>query len=367
MAVLARTDTETEAARGARNLLENCVGLKPGDRVLMVTEDPSFGYFDAAGPKLTMALARDMGADVLHMETQRIAGPDDVPPALAAAMEHVDHTIFFNRIGDQMRFRPLPGNGSKTIAYAFDIEALGSDFATTPHALFMDMLGMVQQRLDATSEYHITCPAGTDLRGPSTPMDAPKTDSLNFTLNLFPVTVHRPILCDEMSGKIVLQRWVTGTNTHVYDPEVCRLATPVTAIVKDGRLIDFEGDGETVGKLWRHYEMVEKALGVDIRNIHSWHAGVNPRTFYAADPSDDPVRWHGVVFASPRDVHFHSGADYAPGEISWHVMDHTTSFDGNPFWKDGALTLLREPDFQALLSRYGATPETFETRRDIGV
>lgn len=367
MAASASKDIETVALAGARNLLENCVGLQSGDRVLMVTEDPVFGYFDAAGPKLTMALAREMGADVLHMETQRVAGPDDVPPALSAAMEHVDHTIFFNRIGDQMRFRPLPGSGSKTIVYSFDIEALGSDFSTTPHAVFEEMLGLVQKRLDATKEFHITCPAGTDLRGPSTPLAAPPAASLNFTLNLFPVTVHRPIMCDEMSGKIVLQRWVTGTNTHVYDPEVCILDTPVIAQVKDGRLIDFEGESATVAKLWRHYEMVEKTLNVDIRKIHSWHAGVNPRTFYAANPSDDPVRWHGVVFASPRDVHFHSGADYAPGEISWHVMDHTTSFDGAPFWKDGRLTLLDEPDFQEILTRHQLPPETFELRRDIGV
>lgn len=367
MAVLARDDTETAAREGARNLLQNCVGLRSGDRVLMVTEDPAFGYFDAAGPKLTMSLAREMGADVLHAETQRIAGPDDVPPALSAAMEHVEHTIFFNRIGDQMRFRPLPGPGTKTIVYSFDINALGSDFSTTPHDVFVEMLDLVQQRLDATTDFHITCPLGTDLRGPSTPMAAPLTESLTFTLNLFPVTVHRPIMCDEMSGKVVLKRWVTGTNTHVYDPEVCRLDTPVTAHVKDGRLIDFEGESETVAKLWRHYEMVEKTLNVDIRKIHSWHAGVNPRTFYAANPSDDPVRWHGVVFASPRDVHFHSGADYAPGEISWHVLDHTTRFDGVPFWKEGRLTLLNESDFQAILVKHDIPPDTFTMRRDIGI
>lgn len=366
MAILARDETETAARDGARNLLQSCVGVQPGDRLLMVTEDPAFGYFDAAGPKLTMSLAREMGADVLHVETQRIAGPDDVPPALNAAMEHVDHTIFFNRIGDQMRFRPLPGPGTKTIVYSFDIDALGSDFSTTPHDVFVEMLELVQHRLDATTDFHITCPLGTDLRGPSTPMAAPSPESLTFTLNLFPVTVHRPIMCDEMSGKVVLKRWVTGTNTHVYDPEVCRLDTPVTAHVKDGRLVDFEGETETVSKLWRHYEMVEKALNVDIRKIHSWHAGVNPRTFYAANPSDDPVRWHGVVFASPRDVHFHSGADYAPGEISWHVLDHTTSFDGVPFWKDGRLTLLDEPDLQAILTKHGLPPKTFSMRQDIG-
>jgi len=367
MAVLVSSDKQTAAAQGARNLLENCVGIQPGDRVLMVTEDPAFGYFDAAGPKLTMSVAREMGADVLHVETQRIAGPDDVPPALSAAMEHVDHTIFFNRIGDQMRFRPLPGPGSKTIVYAFDIDALSTDFSTTPHPVFTEMLDLVQQRLDATTDFQITCPLGTDLRGPSTPMAAPPPDSLNFTLNLFPVTVHRPILCDEMSGKVVLKRWVTGTNTHVYEPEVCRLTSPVTAHIKDGRLLDFEGEDATVDKLWRHYEMVEKTLGVDIRKIHSWHAGVNPRTFYAVDPAADPVRWHGVVFASPRDVHFHSGADYAPGEISWHVLDHTTCFDGKPFWKNGILTLLDEPDFQDILKKHGLPPETFSTRRDIGL
>ena len=35
---------------GARNLLLDCVGVKAGEQVLIVREDPALGYYDAAAP-----------------------------------------------------------------------------------------------------------------------------------------------------------------------------------------------------------------------------------------------------------------------------------------------------------------------------
>ena len=94
-----------EAARqGARNLLSNCIGVAPGERVLVVCEDPGCGYFDARVADVVAGEARLLGAEVVSLTTQRVAGPEAAPACLGAAMEHVEHTIFFSRIGDQMRF-----------------------------------------------------------------------------------------------------------------------------------------------------------------------------------------------------------------------------------------------------------------------
>jgi hypothetical protein len=56
-------------------------------------------------------------------------GPETFPKVVAAAMEQVDHTIFFSRIGDQVRFASLPGRGTCTMTYALDAGYLASDFA----------------------------------------------------------------------------------------------------------------------------------------------------------------------------------------------------------------------------------------------
>ena len=94
---------------GARNLLANCVELKAGDHLLIVREPEDYEYYDQAAPACVEREARAMGARVHSIHTPGVDGPDDAPAFLTAALEHVDHTLFFSRIGDQMRFYPLPG------------------------------------------------------------------------------------------------------------------------------------------------------------------------------------------------------------------------------------------------------------------
>jgi len=48
------------------------------------------------------------------------------------AIEAAAHTIFLNRIGDQLRFAPLPGTGSKIMSYVLDMDFLA---ATSPSRL----------------------------------------------------------------------------------------------------------------------------------------------------------------------------------------------------------------------------------------
>ncbi|MEM7224103.1 MAG: hypothetical protein AAF495_14065 [Pseudomonadota bacterium] len=358
---------DSQQRAGALNLLTNCAALKAGETVLLVREDPAYGYFDAAAPDAVEQTAREIGAEVFSLTTRRIDGPEQVPALLKAAMETVDHTIFFNRIGDQMRFKPLPGPGSKTICYALDGETLGHAFCTTHHGLYTELLRRFQEEIDETTRWRITCPMGTELEGESDPPPPAKRGQGDFTLNLFPVTTFRPIPCDRMSGQVVLKRWVNGTNTHRYEPEVLRFEGAVTVFIEQGRIRDLDGPPEAVEALRRHGRMVGEKFGQDPGLVHSWHGGINPKTAYPGKAVDDPVRWAGVVFASPRYLHFHTAADYAPGEISWHIIDPTVTFDGQVYWQNGRFSYLERPEVKALTDDFKGSNGAFKPIDEIGL
>ena len=365
--------SEAELRAGARNMLLGCVGVEAGQEVLFVREDSRHGYFDDAAGDCVEEEARRLGARVHSIRTPTIDGPEDFPAPVAAAMGHVDHTIFFSRIGDQLRFRDLPGTGTKTMTYALDAGFLGSSFCTVPHGLMVAVLARFHALLDRGGEWRITCPLGTDVTGHCEPRGADLAaadddggDS-GFTLVLFPVTIFRPVPCDTMSGRIVVERPLMATGTHAYEHGVLPLDGPVTIRVEDGRIAGFEGESGVVSKVRDHYERVAARMNLDRDAVHSWHTGINPKTFYPRPAEENIERWGGIVFASPRYTHFHTCGDTAPGEIALTLIDATITFGGETCWQDGRFVFLDRPDIRALLADYPGAEDAFEMRRDIGI
>ncbi|WP_299848732.1 hypothetical protein [uncultured Roseovarius sp.] len=360
-------EIQRKAIAGARNLLQNCVELTTGQTLLLVEEDRNIDYFDNRTADIIAQEARDMGATVLTLTTPRADGPEDVPQALTSAMQHVHHTVFLNRIGDQMRFKSLPGDGTKTMVYTLDMDTLASRAAGYDHNFMTRFVNLFNGVLDGKKHWHITCPAGTNVQGE---MPAPKPVSNaggGFAVRLFPMSVHKPIPANTMKGQIVLKRWVTGTNTHAYSPEVHYLNSPITVHVEDGHAVAFEGDKTDVDAFRAHGKMVADQFGLDDSLIHSWHSGLNPGTGYFASAKDDPVRWNGMIFGSPRHLHFHTCGDYPPGEINWHVIDPTVTFDGETFLESGELTFFQNAAAQELLQWFGLMPESMKTHQNIGL
>ena len=361
------TDLQGKAAKAARNLLVNCVALDPGETLLLVREDRDVGYFDSVAPDIIAAEACAIGARVLTLSTPRVGGPDDVPAAVTAAMQEVHHTVFMNRIGDQMRFKPLPGAGSKTMVYTLDKETLASRAAQYDHRFMVRMVDLFNRSLDDRTQWHVICPAGTDVQGSMPPLEPGSNSGGGFAVRLFPMSVHKPVPAGTMNGQIVLQRWITGTNTHAYSPEVHYLNAPITVQVENGHAVGFEGDRGDVDRFCAHAKMVADTFGLDQSLIHSWHAGLNPGTGYFARAKDDPVRWNGMIFGSPRHLHFHTCGDYPPGEINWHVIDPIVTFDGETYLDAGEVRFFETPEVRELLNEFGLTPDDMKTHQDIGL
>ena len=197
-------DTAAMAIRGARNLLRNCVRLGSGDSLLLIEEAPDLDYFNGRVARIVAREARDMGATVLAFTTPRADGPHDIPRSLTAAMTHVDHVVFLNRIGDQMRFGALPGSCTKTMVYTLDVPTLASRAAVLEHAFMERVVGAFNTEMSSRNAWRITCPAGTDVSG-EMPGTTPRQDGSDsgFAVRLFPMSIHRPVPGGTMSGQIV--------------------------------------------------------------------------------------------------------------------------------------------------------------------
>lgn len=368
-----RESDPSDPRAGARNLLVGCVGLSAGERLLIVREEGPAGHYEPAVSAHIAEEAQRLGADVRLCPAPAADGPEAALDGLAAAMAGADHTVFLSPIGDRLRFRRIPGEGSKTMCYALDLGLLGADFCRVPHALLSQVHDRLVAALAETRRWRITCPLGTDVTGEMTPpvptapaAGATTGGALAFTLALFPVMIFPPLSCARMTGRVVLGRWLTTTATHDYEDDVLHLDAPVTALIDRGRITGFEGPADLARRVTGHYARVGERFGIDPAVVGSWHAGINPKTFYSGRAEDGLARWGSVAFGSPRYTHFHTCGD-DPGEICWSLFDASISFDGTSYWRDGRFVFLDRPEARALLSAYPGAERAFEMRWDIGL
>jgi hypothetical protein len=187
-----------------------------------------------------------------------------------------------------------------------------------------------------------------------------------FAVRNFPLMIVPPISAARSEGRVVLTLALLSTSTHVYDDPVLPLETPLTLIVRGGRIVDFAGEPGLVKRAVAHFDRVGGLFGADARSFSSWHAGINPGTFFAADALSDLQRWGNVAFGSPRYTHFHMvGGD--PGDICGSLFDATICFDDEAIWQDGRLAFLEGDEGRSLVARHGVDPSVIAKTLPIGV
>ena len=357
-------DASIDPARGADNLLIHCAGVRAGDSVLVVREPVGAGHYEDSLPDFIAQRARLLGAAVTILAEPLGLGPEDCPEAVIAAMAGADHTIFLSRIGDQIRFQPLPGAGSKTMVYALDAEHLGSLFATLPYALLETLHDRLVDRLAEAGAYRIRDDDGSELVMTLEPRRERRANS--FTVKNFPVMVIPPISAAGLSGRLKLTHALTSTYIHVYEESVLPLTSPVWLTLEDGAIIGFEGEPALVAEVRAQFERVAGLLGGEALRVNSWHVGINPGVFFSKPALSDIDRWSAVAFGSPRYTHFHMCGS-APGDICGQMFDPVIAFDDEVVWDRGRLLFFDRPENQSLLADFGLTPSALQTRPDIGL
>lgn len=352
---------QADLVEGARNLLVNCAGLKSGDRLLIVHEQPDLGWYDLDAPMAVDAQARRMGMMPSLLEVG--APTNERDPEVSRLVEAHDNCIFFARLGDQDRFAQVHAGKTRVVCYARTAAMLASDFGRTDHRAFVDLKTAVTDVLSGADRIEIRCPLGTDLAGNS-PVDGATgqaNGSGDVSVLRFPMGMPMPMDASGLSGRVAVARYLTPTGSRVYQPASLRIGSTVFAEIASGRIAGFAGDDDCVADVRSHYDRIACLFGIDGSIVHSWHAGIHPACAYDSTVSEDPDRWANTVFANPRFLHFHTCGDYAPGEICWMVLDHTVMVDGKALWDGGRLCLEAFSQLSQCLEAWPVLKPLFDT------
>lgn len=350
---------------GARSLIVDAVGAQSGDTLAIVAEDPRLGIYDAAVPAVVLDVAQELGIDARIIPVGDHPGLDGIPGEVAAALATCDHVLFHARLGDTLRFSDIPGRASKTMSYALDIGVLGGPSCAVPHRVLERIRAAYNAHADKAASWRVTCPLGTDISGEQDVAAIAAGNAQDFTVKRYPVCAPRPLSCASANGTVVVAHWLMASGNRPYPDDELLLPEPVRAHVRMGRITDFEGPDHDIDRVRAHYRRVGDLFGLDPFVVHSWHAGMNPGTFYAVRAKNDLERWGKVAFANPRYLHFHTCGDYAPGEIAWTLFDASADLGGRTFWQDGHFTFLESDEVRGILEEEGL--DTLEIRRDIGI
>lgn len=358
------TDESIDFA-GAMSLIRNCVGGNSGERLLIVSEPEYFGMYDSRAVKLAAAAGRAIGMTVYELESTSFVGNEDEKAIVLDSLRGFDHIVFFSRVGDQIRFLSNDNIPSSTMCYTLDQESLESNFGTACHHGMGEIKQVIESAIENCTEIRVSCPLGTDYIGrPDWGGEAHQ----EVSLKRFPLLVPQPIPARGFSGRIALSRFLIGTGSQYYDPYYLSLPNDVFAVVENNRIVKFAGNEEDVHRVVNHYNNVSSQLSIDPWHVDSWHAGIHPGCSFTKDAQNDMMRWSGSAFGSPRILHFHTCGQYAPGEISWNILDPTVTVDGIALWEAGILHPERLPEGKSVLARHPQLADLFANPvREIGL
>ncbi len=344
-----------------RNMLFTCGGVTNSARVLIVCEPKGLGYYDDALGHALLHACHELGLETKLTETDFKPEAKELPAALVETMAAFDMTVFLARIGDQVRFIPLPEGARAVVSYALSIDSMRSPFGTARHEQFVAIKALIESQM-AGAIVHITCPNGTDIKGTADgELNRASNGIGEVIIRRFPMLVPRPVLADQFSGRAALCGFLIGTGNSYYEPYVVEFDGPLFAHFKRGQILEFEGSKRDVERANRHYDRVSVRLGVERNFVHSWHAGMHPACTYHGKAADNYKAWSGSAFGNPRLLHFHTCGIQPPGEISWNIVDPTISVNGINVWERGELKPERLPGADALLASDAIVSHLFRT------
>lgn len=331
---------------GARNLLINCAELSSESSVLIICESGDLGYYDEEIVDAVARVAQDLCARVEVLSVSFNPVVTDPGKRLTAKMAQFDRVVFFARLGDQLRFRPSMKGAFSIMSYALDGNMLSSCFGQANYQFFVELKNLVNNAFSYAKEIHVTCPEGTDFRGPG--VDFPGVIG-ETTVKRFPISVFSPIPPLGFSGKIAQVGFLAGTGSQTYEPSACEIEDKIFVHFEGDKITRFEGSTRDVKAVEKHYDFVSELFGLERNHIHSWHAGIHPGCDYVKKANANFDRWSNGAFGNPRVLHFHTCGTHAPGEISLNVIDPTVRIDGVPIWERGRLHPERIAGGQGLL------------------
>ncbi len=354
---------------GSRNLLQECLGSKPGDRLIILHEDPALNFYDDKAPQTLFEVAT---ADGLIADIRQVGFSPDcnhVDDTLWDFVKTFDHAVFFARLGDQYRLAgKSAANTNVVIMYTLDQSMLASRYASLSYCGMGKIKVLVDKTLMQARHIKISCQYGTDISGNFSPKLTENLKPTGFGIAEFPIPVARAIEADPFEGTITLRHNIAGSGNRYFDPWGISFEGTLTAELRNGVISNLLGPKNSVDKVTTYVENVGKTFDFNPWIAQSWHAGIHPGCAYAMRPDDNLERWVTGPFANPRAFHFHCGGHKPPGEINWHIIDVTIEVDGIALWENGQFHPERLTGGAEILNHYPEIVSAFANpAREIGL
>jgi hypothetical protein len=325
---------------GVNNLLHNCAKIQPEEAVLLVGESGPTPFYDPDLCESVASVMRDQNMDVTILHAEPGSDANNFPQSVLEAMQTAEVTIFFSRLGDQVRFVESDISCRKIMTYTLTEAHLAGPFSTTDFNLMSDVENELIAMIRSTKSYRITQSNGTNLQAEmikGSAKDETSNDSLiEFSVQLFPVVIFPPIRLHNLNGRLVLEHFLTSSSTRAYDDSVLMLDSPVSVEVNDSIMTEFRGNASVVAAVRLQLEQAAAITGGDPYQLNSWHSGINPHTFFKGNPFDDLERWGTITFGSPRYTHIHA-AGHDPGDCAIQLFDCNIWFDNHQIWDSGRM------------------------------
>ena len=358
--------SDADVKQGVRNLLIDCAGAKPGNRLLIVREDHRHGYYGEGLAEAVATHAAALGLLVSYLDVPILPDAEELPHDILSAFADVDHALFLARLGDQIRFSTRPTTTQMVVSYALDIEMLASPFAVAPYQAFVELKALFNAMFAAARHIRVTCPRGTDFQGCLSPAAGPASGDVG--IKRFPMPVFAPLDASGFAGRVAVAHFLAGTGSKYYEPYGLPINGTVFAEIEGARVVRWSGDSAEVAKVIAHYGVVSARYDIDRDAVHSWHAGIHPACAYRQSAHDNYERWSGGAFGNPRLLHFHTCGAYAPGEICWNIVDPSIEVDGRAVWRTGRIQVDAVPGMRDNLSRYPDVAALYEAPcQEIGI
>ena len=317
-------DISNQLLRAATVAVRDCMGVQPGERVLVVTDEPlrTIGY-------AVRRAAADLGNEVILAEIlPRKTNGEEPPPEIAALMTMMDlvlcptsksltHTDARRAASAKgVRVATLPG-----VTEAIMVRCMNADY----HAI-AERTARICALMDRTASIRVTSPGGTDVTMPMQGRHAHASSGLFRDKgqwgNLPTGESYLAPLEGQSRGVVVVDGLMAG---------VGMVRQPIRITVEDGYATAIDG-GEEAARL----RALLEPHGRDARNVAEFGIGTNDRaTITGVILEDEKVM--GTIHIALGDNKSMGGSVRVASHLDGLVLSPTVWFDDRMVMDGGRL------------------------------
>lgn len=373
------------APRGALvaigDMLDDCVGLLPGQEVLIVADINGLYGGDSLVDREAIAWiqsgvqARGAKASVLWVDAKQKAHAWRIPPVFWEAMAACDIVInnaFFDLPTTEMsEFRArYDGMGVKMLRnFATTAPLLCSAWAQTPTELVSEIRYQASLAFKAGAPLKLTDPNGTHLEGtirePKRIEGIPGGDPYSTRrgshdlMYPWPEWVHTPVHVADVNGVYVFDSMLSWWSRYIGIPPY--FDDPIELTVENSRITRIEGGYEADALREFLSDMVDR-LGADVYKFQVFHFGVHPQALISPHQCPSVLVRRLIDHSHCRNLHFHiSDAKPTPEypynlHITADIRTPTMQVGDTLVYDGGHLTAADSPEVLAVMEKYPGRP-----------